>query len=216
MVVWLLNDTRQRASRARVTAGPVRVGFVASTLNGALLLAVLLLMWAMAIVAFAALGIDRLQSAVGLERDGLRLGSCSPVWSLLDTTGSRRRSPSGKWQLLLFANHGLRSFQRTVAAIQALSADSALEIIALAYGESDISGVVLNALLPTVPIVQADVRLYRRYGVRVMPYAIVIDPEGRIRGSDLVEDSDHFLTLWRRATLLTPPVEWHQCRVAAT
>jgi hypothetical protein len=136
---------------------------------------------------FGWLGIGQiaLSGADALERDGLGRGEIAPSWSLGDSEGIVRTSPpEALLQLVLFADHSLRSFPSVVAGLRAVRD---VEIVILTRGRSDDSQSALGLLgLSGIPVVSGSPRLYAQYNVRVMPFAIVVDSAGLVRASSLV------------------------------
>ena len=54
-----------------------------------------------------------------VERDGLHRGTPAPRWSLPDAAGQVRSSPPARgFQLIVFGDHGLKSFPELIAGIQ--------------------------------------------------------------------------------------------------
>lgn len=129
------------------------------------------------------LGFGRLESRVGIERDGPKRSAPAPVWCLADLDGAVRGSPSGShWQLLLFADHDLASFPNLVAAANRMHASIPdLEVVALMRREAELDNETIAALRIAVPIVPVDQAFYNRHNVRVTPYGILLDPDGTVR-----------------------------------
>lgn len=143
---------------------------------------------AAALLALLGVGQLGLSGAAALERDGLARGRPAPRWTLPDQAGVLRSSPpAGPLQLIIFADHSLKSFPSVVAGLRALVADPDLEIVVLARRRADQSAPIVAQLgLTAVPVVSGSPRLYASYHVRVMPFAIFIDSAGLVRGSSLV------------------------------
>ncbi|HEX9033054.1 MAG TPA: hypothetical protein VF834_14535 [Streptosporangiaceae bacterium] len=154
-----------------------------------------------------------------IERDGLARGRPAPSWSLPDTDGRVRTSPPGlPLQLIVFADHSLRSFPSVAAGLRALRADPAgaqeLEIVILTRGAAEHSREPLAQLgLDGIPVVTGSPRLYGRYNVRVMPFVIFVGADGLVRASSLVNEDWQLAKLRRIATL---PVEPAQARQLVT
>src|SRR5436190_11003177 len=68
-------------------------------------------------------GYVRLNSSIGIARDGFPPGKAAPSWSLADLEGHLRVTPAGDhhWQLLVFANRSLASFPELISGMQHLS-----------------------------------------------------------------------------------------------
>ncbi len=79
-------------------------------------------------------GFLRLESRIGVARDGYPPGKAVPSWSLPDSTGLMRKTPGADhWQLLIFTNHALVAFPDLLAGIRQLASTAKeLEIIILA------------------------------------------------------------------------------------
>ena len=136
-----------------------------------------------------------------VERDGLHRGTPAPSWSLPDAAGRLRSSPpSSGFQLIVFGDHGLKSFPELIAGIQELLAESELEVIILPREKDNITVPLLGLLgLESASVVAGSQSLYGRYNVRVTPFLIFIDPAGRIRGSSLVNHRWQLTKLWQLA-----------------
>jgi hypothetical protein len=161
-----------------------------------------------AVLALLGIGQLALSGAGALQGDGLARGSRAPAWSLPDLSGTLRTSPPGKpLQLLVFADHSLRSFPSVIAGLQALLAGIGddTEIVLLTRGPAELAehaGSVLGPLgLGGLPVVAGSRALYARYNVRVMPFAIFVDASGRVRASSLVNHDWQISTLRRVASV---------------
>src|SRR5450631_626782 len=78
-------------------------------------------------------GVIRLESKVGVTRDGFPPGKKVPSWQLPDIAGQMQQTPTeNHWQLLLFTDHVLGGFLDVVTEMNniALSAQD-LEIVIL-------------------------------------------------------------------------------------
>jgi len=140
-----------------------------------------------------------------LERDGLARGSRAPRWTLAHADGTDRSSPpAGPLQMIVFADHGLRSFPSVVAGLRALRSDPDLEIVIVTRGPAARAAPVLAQLgLEGVPALSGSSRLYASYNVRVMPFVIVVDTAGLVRASSLV-NHDWQLARLRRLAAIPP------------
>lgn len=136
---------------------------------------------------FGLLGVGQiaLSGRAAIERDGLARGQRAPSWSLTDSGGIIRASPpDGPIQMLVFADHSLRSFPSVVAGLRA-ARDA--QIVILTRGRAESSKAQLDHMgLADIPVLTAGPALYARYNVRVMPFAIVVDSAGRVRASSLI------------------------------
>ena len=136
-----------------------------------------------------------------VERDGLHRGTPAPRWSLPDAAGQARSSPPARgFQLIVFGDHGLKSFPELIAGIQELLADSDLEVIIFPREKDNITVPLLGMLgLEGAPVVAGSPSLYGRYNVRVTPFLIFVGPDGRVRGSSLVNHRWQLMKLWQLA-----------------
>jgi len=162
---------------------------------------------AAALLALLRIGALMISGARALERDGLNRGVPAPRWSLADTAGAVHASPpSVPLQLIVFADHGLKSFPSVVAGLQGLLDDDDLEAVIVTRGPSA-AAAAAEALprlgLAGVPVLAGSPRLYARYNVRVMPFVIFVDSSGLVRGSSLVNHDWQLTTLRKLATI--PP-----------
>jgi hypothetical protein len=152
---------------------------------------------AAALLALLRVGVLMLSGAEALERDGLARGVPAPRWSLADTSGTVRACPpAAPLQLIVFADHSLKSFPSVVAGLRDLLADDDLEVVVVARGAAEATAQALPLLgLSGVPVLAGSPRLYATYNVRVMPFVIFVDSAGLVRGSSLVNHD------WQLATL---------------
>ena len=141
-----------------------------------------------AIFGWLGIGQISLSGADAIERDGLARGQRAPRWSLTDSAGVVRTSPPpGELQLIMFADHSLKSFPSVVAGLRELSEHGDVEIVILTRGrqagaEADIGKLGLGG----IGVLTGSAALYGDYNVRVMPFAIFVDSAGLVRASSLV------------------------------
>ena len=154
------------------------------------------------VLALARIGLLRLESPLGIVRDGLPAGAPAPEWRRADTDGGLREVPAGRWQLLLFADHSLREFPEVAAALDALlERTPELEAIIVTGRHPELATETARALGLEVPVVGVDSDFYWRHNVRVMPFVLVVDPHGRVRAGGLPNDEARLLMIWDRARL---------------
>ncbi len=130
-----------------------------------------------------------LSGPAAIEHDGLARGRPAPRWSLPDSAGAVHTSPPARpLQLVVFADHSLKSFPSVVDGLRELIAsDPDLEIVVLLRTRSDLAGPMLEMIgLGDVPVLTGSPALYAGYNVRVGPFAIFVDSAGRARASSLV------------------------------
>jgi hypothetical protein len=145
-----------------------------------------------AVLALVSVGRFALGGSAGLLGDGLGPGSRAPRWSGTDQRGRRWSVPSGeRWQLLLFADHSLGAFPELLPALDGPGDDpDDPEIVVLARAATAGKAVAAMPRLGLeLPVVGVPERLYGRYNVRVMPWAMFVDPTGIVWGSSLVNRS---------------------------
>lgn len=128
-----------------------------------------------------------------IERDGLARGRRAPRWSLADSAGVVHRSPPAvPLQLVIFADHSLKSFPSVVDGLRELSGAPGLEIVILLRQRNDLAEPLLRMLMPQtpgladIPVLTGTPALYAAYNVRVGPFAIFVDADGQVRASSLV------------------------------
>ena len=163
-----------------------------------------------ALLALLGTGQLALSAADALERDGLPRGKRAPRWAIADEAGTIRRSPPGSGlQLIVFADHSLRSFPSVVDGLRQLAGRGpeagGPEIVILTRGDAGRSGPALRALgLGDIPVAGGSPALYGKYNVRVMPFAILVDSAGQVRASSLV---NHDWQLAKLAQIAAIPLE---------
>lgn len=130
-----------------------------------------------------------LSGASAIERDGLPRGRRAPRWSLTDSAGMTHGSPpAAPLQLVIFADHSLKSFPSVLDGLRELRAsDPDLDMVVLLRQRNDLAEPLLHMLgLDGVPVLTGSPALYADYNVRVGPFAIFVDSAGRVRASSLV------------------------------
>jgi hypothetical protein len=152
----------------------------------------------------------RLSGPEALERDGLARGRKAPRWSLADSAGAGHHSPPARpLQLVLFADHSLKSFPSVLDGLRDLIArpDPGLEVVVLLRQRNDLAEPLLRMLgLDGVPVLTGTPALYAAYNVRVGPFAIFVDCAGRVRASSLVNHDWQLAKLRQLADLpIDPP-----------
>jgi hypothetical protein len=170
---------------------------------------------AVLLCGFACLAILRitdigLSGSGGIERHGLHRGVRAPRWSLADSSGKTVTSPPHTpLQLVVFADHSLKSFPSVVEGLTELTRvapKSVLEIVVLLRAENRIAEPVLRLLgISDVSVVVGSASLYARYNVRVMPWMMFIDSSGTVRASSLVTAAWQIERLWRLARVPLAP-----------
>jgi len=147
---------------------------------------------AAAALAFLGIAQVRLSGAGAIERDGLATGTRAPSWSLSDSAGVMHTSPPAlPLQLVIFADHSLKSFPSVADGLRELIAgDSLLQIVLILRQPSPMAEPVLAELgLGEVSVLTGSPVLYADYNVRVGPFLIFVDSAGLVRASSLVNYS---------------------------
>jgi hypothetical protein len=173
---------------------------VASAGTAAFLVVGVLLAFA-AILAFVTLGSVRLESRLGVLRDGLPPGRKGPSWEAKATSGRVHHTPRRTgWQLLVFCNHGIREFPDLPDALRELELEAPdLEILILSHTDAELTDAIAAAMGITVPVVAVDQALYDRYNVRALPFVFVLDEAGIVRSMGLGSTRNAFLHRWQMA-----------------
>jgi hypothetical protein len=159
--------------------------------------------------ALAVLGTAQVQLSgpAAIEHDGLAPGRPAPRWSLPDAAGVQRQSPpAAPLQLVIFADHSLKSFPSVLSGLRDLLArEPELEAVVLLRGRNELAAPLLSLLGLDVPVVTGSPGLYARYNVRVGPFAILVDSAGQVRASSLVNHDWQIAKLHQLASI---PVEY--------
>jgi hypothetical protein len=162
-------------------------------ISAILFIVIALFLCACALLAILGVGQLALSAADAIERDGLARGRVAPAWSLTDSAGQLRHSPpAAALQMIVFADHSLKSFPSVAAGLRQLLDQTAgasrdLEIVVMPRRPSELAAPVLSQLgLAGLAVVSGSPAWYARYNVRVMPFAIFVDHAGRVRASSLV------------------------------
>jgi hypothetical protein len=151
-----------------------------------------------------------LSGQAAIEHDGLARGRLAPRWSLADSAGVVRTSPPAQpLQLVIFADHSLKSFPSVVTGLRELIADDPdLEVVVLLRGRNDIVEPLLEMIgLGGTPVLTGPPALYADYNVRVGPFMIFVDADGRVRASSLVNHDWQVAKLRQLAGLELAPEE---------
>ena len=152
-----------------------------------------------AVLALLSIGRLALGGSAGLRGDGLAPGSRAPRWSGVDQHGRTWSVPSGRgWQMLLFADHSLAAFPALLPGLdQARRDPDALEIVVLARASTARKArAAMSRLGLDLPMLGVPERLYGRFNVRVMPWAMFVDAAGTVWGSSLVNETWQVKKLW--------------------
>ena len=147
---------------------------------------------AAAILAVLGVAQVKLSGPDSIARDGLAVGRPAPHWIRTDQDGNARCSPPARsLQLIVFADHSLKSFPSVLEGLRELvAADDQVEVVLLLRRPNAIVAPLLTELgLGRVSVLTGSPRLYAQYNVRVGPFLIFVDAAGLVRASSLVNHS---------------------------
>jgi hypothetical protein len=142
-----------------------------------------------AVLALLGVAHLRLSAPESIERDGMVTGMQAPRWHLRDSAGVLHSSPpAGPLQLIVFADHSIKSFTPVLEGLRELLAtDPATEVVLLLRQPNPIAEPLLAELgLAGMTVLTGSPALYADYNVRVGPFLIFVDSAGLVRGSSLV------------------------------
>src|ERR1700722_5519658 len=125
----------------------------------------------------------RLSGQDAIERDGMATGKRAPAWSLTDSAGTVRLSPpSMPLQLVVFADHSLKSFPSVADGLRDLLASGEpVEVVLLLRQASPMAAPVLAELgLDGVAVLTGTRALYAAYNVRGGPVLLFVDSAGLV------------------------------------
>jgi|SRR5579863_3606413 len=153
---------------------------------------------ALILLAIVRTGFARLNSPIGITRDGFPPGTVAPTWSLPDLEGHAHVTPTGDhWQFLIFADQSLASFPELVAGMHRLAQEvKELEVLVISQESRSDCQVTAQQLELQVPLVPASAAFYERFRVRVMPFAFLLDPRGIVRWVGLVNTEPQLFHAW--------------------
>lgn len=158
-----------------------------------------LLCIALTLLALLKTGLQRLESAVGISRDGFPPGRSVPSWQLLDLMGQERKTPTGeKWQLLIFVDHSLVSFPELFIGITHFSEGvPEVEVLIVSRDNRTLCEATKRVLNLQVPIVPVDQTFYDRFRVRIMPFAFFLNSNGVVHQLGLVNNQQQLFNMWK-------------------
>lgn len=153
----------------------------------------------LALLMILQMGVQRLESSIGIMRDGFPPGKAAPKWSLPDLMGQMRKTPTGsQWQLLIFVDHTLVSFPELSTEINQFSmATPELEVLVVSRDDMRLCVATQEILNLQVPIVPVDQSFYERYRVRIMPFVMFLDPLGTVYSAGLVNNVAQLFNTWK-------------------
>lgn len=152
----------------------------------------------LSLLALLNIGIARLESSVGIARDGILPGKLAPRWAIQDAGGVLRTSPNiSRWQFLIFADNCLESFPNLVKGMNHfVIANQNVEVLVLSRNNQALCRITKDVLELNVPIIPVEQSLYNRYHVRVMPFTFLLDPKGTIHQIGLVNTAEQLFKMW--------------------
>ena len=168
---------------------------LAAVLIAAVFVTLAAVLCAAAVLAILGAAHVYLSGPEAIERDGLARGRRAPRWSLADSAGTVHHSPPARpLQLVVFADHSLKSFPSVLDGLRELIArdDPELEVVVLLRQRNDLAEPLLRMLLAQAPsldevaVLTGTPALYAAYNVRVGPFAVFVDSAGQVRASSLV------------------------------
>lgn len=157
------------------------------------------------LLAIVRTGFVRLNSSVGIARDGFPPGKAVPSWSLPDVERHLRITPTGThWQFLIFTDHSLVSFPELIVGMKSLVQQTDdLEVLILSRDDIEICKAIADGLEQQIPVVPVDQTFYDRFRVRVIPFAFLLDPGGIVYWVGLAKTEAQLLHAWRMAQATT-------------
>lgn len=146
-------------------------------------------------------GFVRLESAIGIAQDGIPAGKAMPAWSLPDLAGQIRTTPTDDhWQFLIFADYALGGFPDLIVGMQHLASTiEDLEVLVLSRDNKDVCEAMVRGLNLRTPVVPVEQAFYDRCRVRVMPFAFLLDPQGTVRWTGVVNTKALLVHVWNLA-----------------
>ncbi len=160
---------------------------------------------ATALAVFCLVRVRRARAAAP-ARPGLAAGDRAPSWSLAGEDGTVHTSPPAlPLQLVVLADHSLRSFPSVADGLRDLAIDGTPTEVVLLLREASpaVRSVLAEFGLYAITILQGSPELYAAYNVTTGPHLIFVDPAGRVRASGLV---NHSWQVSRLRTLAGRPV----------
>jgi hypothetical protein len=141
----------------------------------------------LAVALYVSIGEKQLHTAPAIAHDGPRVGRPAPQVRISGIDGTAITVPSGRQQVLLFADHSLLDFEDLLGLLVGDQADRPAVIVLGSSARTSTD--LLEGLHLGVPAAVVPHDVYHRYRVRVMPYAVVVDSLGRVTSSRLVNTS---------------------------
>jgi hypothetical protein len=151
-------------------------------------------------LALLRVGVIRLESPLGIHRDGLPAGSSAPRIDAVAADGTEVKVPNGdRYQFLLFTDLSLAEYPEVAAAVSELAASQEAAVALVTQRDATLSVAVLEALELELPVVQTSPDGYWDFNVRVMPFATVLAPDGTVLAVGVVSTPERVASVWARA-----------------
>lgn len=152
------------------------------------------------VLALLRVGVIRLESPLGIHRDGLPAGASAPRIHAVAADGTEVRVPSGdRYQFLLFSDHSLTEYPEVAAAVGELADARGAAVVVLTQRDPALTVAVLEAMELDLPVVRTSAEGYWDFNVRVMPFATVLSPGGTVLAVGVVSTPERVATLWAQA-----------------
>lgn len=149
------------------------------------LAALSLVLLVLAVALYVSVGASQLHGPLAIAYDGPRAGRAAPRLDVVTLDGGRVVVPTGRRQVLLFADHSLMDFEEILELLGSDDRGGLPDLVVL--GSTDrTSAELLRGLELRVPAAMVPHSVYERYRVRVMPYAVIVDADGNAVTSGLV------------------------------
>lgn len=160
---------------------------------------------ALILLVYRHFGLLSMETAAGVERDGLGLGEIAPPITGVTRDGEELTwGPSaGHSALVLFASPDCAPCAEVVPHIGALANSAAgLEVMTVVAGPSEQARAMADRFGPGLPCLAEDTGgVFDAYRVRVSPFAFVIGADGRVASKGLCSDTGRLSRLLDRGDL---------------
>lgn len=136
------------------------------------------------IALYVHVGSTQLGTAAAIAHDGPRVGRRAPAVEVTTIDGAPLVVPSGRREVLLFADHSLIDFEDLLELL-GIGDRGDLPPVVVLGSRDQTSAELVSGLDLGVPTAVVPHAIYHRYRVRVMPYAVVVGDDGRVVTSGL-------------------------------
>jgi hypothetical protein len=160
------------------------------------------------LLIFIRVGFSRLESSIGIHRDGLPISTPAPAWTLPDLRGQRFSTPAERvWQFLIFANKSIAHFPPLIEGMNKFACSKELQVLFISSDSPIVCEAMVRGLDVEVPVISDDDHLYDRFRVRVMPFGFLLDPAGIVRWCGLINTGDDLDHVWKVTYQVTSKLE---------